>query len=252
MSDNAKKYSDVNYWNKRYESEDHFEWLGVGHEPLLDEMEHILSSFPRDTPVLILGCGNSRLSVDLLHRGFTDILSTDYSRICIQNQRAQFAHEPGLKWDVMDMTRIPLPDQSFSIVIEKATIDGFLAHEPSPWRVGVEAKELLDASLREISRILKPHGRFLSVTFRQPHFRLPLMARMDLKWNVSFHEVLSPNSFHFYIYQMTKDQPLDLSGLEHFLRLGDASQNDNDYQRVASSDSEDEDFVMSISSNILT
>lgn len=252
MSGDTKKYSDVNYWNKRYESEDHFEWLGLGHEPLLDEMEHMLSSFPRDTPILILGCGNSRLSADLLQRGFTDILSTDYSRICIQNQRAKYIHEPRLKWDIMDMTQIPLADQSFFIVIEKATLDGFLAHEPSPWRVSDETKKLLDTCLKEISRILKPQGLFLSITFRQPHFRLPILAQKDFVWNVCVNEVISPNSFHFYIYQMTKGQPLDLNGLEHFLKIGGESHNDNDYERVASSESEDEDFVMNISSNILT
>ena len=58
----------------------------------------------------------------------------------------------------------------------------------------------------QVSDRLKPDGKFISITFAQPHFRRPLYARSKYKWSV---EVKSFGiSFHFFYYVMTNGQSL--------------------------------------------
>ena len=57
------RYAEVSYWEERYATEDHYEWLGQGYQQALDLLASTLAD--RDARILILGCGNSHLSRDL-------------------------------------------------------------------------------------------------------------------------------------------------------------------------------------------
>lgn len=58
----------------------------------------------------------------------------------------------------------------------------------------------------QVSRILKKEGRFISITFSQPHFRKPFLAKSQYGWSVS--SCTFGDSFHFFFYVMKKGQQL--------------------------------------------
>lgn len=58
----------------------------------------------------------------------------------------------------------------------------------------------------QVSRVLKPGGRFISVTFAQPHFRKRLYARAEYGWSIKHHHY--GNSFHYFLYVLTKGEEL--------------------------------------------
>ncbi|XP_062337844.1 EEF1A lysine methyltransferase 4 [Osmerus eperlanus] len=65
-----------------------------------------------------------------------------------------------------------------------------------------------------VSRVLKPGGRFLSITFAQPHFRKRLYARRCFGWSVHHHTY--GEGFHYFLYVLTKGEELspEDAGLE--------------------------------------
>ena len=70
--------------------------------------------------------------------GFTNILSTDISEVCIERQKSAFPH---LEWQVADLRNMDcFQNESFDVVIEKATLDALLVKEKSPWHPSEEAK----------------------------------------------------------------------------------------------------------------
>ncbi len=58
-------------------------------------------------------------------------------------------------------------------------------------------------------RVLKNEGKFFSVTFSQPHFRLPHLAKTEFGWGVQSQVLNKKDSFHFYCFTMTKGNTLD-------------------------------------------
>ena len=70
----------------------------------------------------------------------------------------------------------------------------------------VPLKSLLICSLCQVSQILKDGGRFISVTFSQPHFRKPFLAKSIYDWSISLHTF--GDSIHYFFYVMEKGRPL--------------------------------------------
>ena len=114
----------------------------------------------------MVGCGNSQLSEQMFQDRYQN---TDISEVCIENQQKML---PYLTWKVADIKNLKdFEDGTFDIVIKKATLDALLVGEKSQWDPSEEAEEGIGNCLSEISRVLKPqNGRFLSITFAQPHF----------------------------------------------------------------------------------
>ena len=246
-------YSDPNYWETRYRDEESFEWLGVAKDAYLPALDRLLTDLGAKADrngdrgdgktVLILGCGNSELSADLHDLGFTSVLSTDISPACIAKMAERHRDKVGLEWKVMDILDLPLEAGSVDIVLEKATLDSFLAGEASPWNLSKEGRDMIEKSLTEISRVLRPSGAFVSLTFAQPHFRLPLYAKREYEWSVTMETLSSDTSFHFFLYTMVKGEELDLDKLNDLMQLkGPKLEYDSD----ASSEHETEDFLMDI------
>lgn len=57
-----------------------------------------------------------------------------------------------------------------------------------------------------MSRVLKPGGLFISVTFAQPHFRQLIYAKPKYEWD--FEVMTFGTSFHFFFYVMKKGEQL--------------------------------------------
>nr|ACO14842.1 Endothelin-converting enzyme 2 [Caligus clemensi] len=58
-------------------------------------------------------------------------------------------------------------------------------------------------------RVLKEGGVFLSITFSQPHFRVPLYTKEDYNWGLNYSKIQGDSSLDYYFYRMVKGQNLD-------------------------------------------
>lgn len=199
--DNSR-YSDVAYWDARYRQEATYDWL-VPYE----NYAYLLRKHVRQSDrILMLGCGNSPLSELLFRDGFRNVENIDYSAVVIDNMASHCDHCSQMKWHVMDATQLRFPDSSFDVVIEKATLDAMMVRERDPWNLSEATQLQVDLVLREVSRVLRDGGRFVSITFSQPHFRGPLYAKPDFRWSLETHEF--GEGFHYFYYLMTKGRTL--------------------------------------------
>ncbi|KAI1697684.1 endothelin-converting enzyme 2 [Ditylenchus destructor] len=68
-------YTDVNYWDKRFEDEKEYEWIAN-----FDQCSRLIVPYLKpDHRILHLGCGNSKLSFQLSQTGFPNVTNVDYS-----------------------------------------------------------------------------------------------------------------------------------------------------------------------------
>ncbi len=124
--------------------------------------------------------------------------------------------------DVRDMKGVD--DASVDVAFDKSTLDVMI--HGSPWSPPQDVRDNTSAYLREVchvfglaarlcsllliltalvkvQRVLKDNGRFLCVTFRQPHFIKPLLNPEGL-WNVEMQVLSDVGSFNYYSYVIRK------------------------------------------------
>ncbi|XP_078524130.1 EEF1A lysine methyltransferase 4 [Lissotriton helveticus] len=203
-------YSSVRFWDGRYGADGPpRDWFGG-----LSSFSGLLEAQLRtEDRLLVLGCGDSSLSYDLFQKGYTSITNIDYSPVCIEAMSRQHADCHGMAWTVMDARALAFPNESFDVVLEKGTLDAMMVEERDPWNVSPQTAELLDKVLKEVSRVLRPGGRFISITFAQPHFRKRHYAQPGYSWSISCSTYGS--DFHFFFYVMRKGE--ELSAEDHEL-----------------------------------
>ena len=73
---------------------------------------------------------------------------------------------------------------SFDVAFEKATLDSLVVDCKSPWDLKDPSYVVLLRALKEVKNVLRPGGVFISFTFTQPHFRVPLLASQGLGWSI--------------------------------------------------------------------
>uniref|UniRef100_A0A914VYF0 Methyltransferase type 11 domain-containing protein n=1 Tax=Plectus sambesii TaxID=2011161 RepID=A0A914VYF0_9BILA len=208
-----EKYRKQEYWDDRFSTEDAYEWLAG-----FDQIKELLCSWIKpDDKILHLGCGNSRLSFDLYDLGYKHVTNVDFAASLISRCKEQYgSSHPEVSWLCSDIRNMSaLDDGSFDVVIEKATLDSLLVAEKSPWNMSDAGRQDLTSTLGEIARLLRAGGRFVSVTFAQPHFRLPHYAVDDYGWSCETRTL--GTNFHFFAYCMVKGRPLDRTLVEPFL-----------------------------------
>lgn len=133
--------------------------------------------------------------------GFKDILNVDYSEKVIEKMKERTQDTfPTLKWLTMDFRDMKiLQDCTFNLVFDKGSLDALWSDGGSQWDPSETVLKDIHLSLDEVLRVLKPDGRFISITFGQPHFRLPHMERLG-KWNLISNQRLGL----YYIYTFKK------------------------------------------------
>ena len=72
----------------------------------------------------------------------------------------------------------------FDAIIDKATIDSILC--------GDESDINCEKALARISRVLKPGGVFICVSYGQPQHRDKLFKRTELGFDVTVHKIAKP------------------------------------------------------------
>ncbi|PWN32276.1 uncharacterized protein FA14DRAFT_162445 [Meira miltonrushii] len=124
------------YWDKRYASEapeEDFDWFKTYAElkPILDELVP-----DRNARILMLGCGNSTLTIDMVNDGYANITNLDYSDILIQKMKIR---HPEQDWRTMDVRELSEnADQlggaeSWDVILDKGTMDALMAERGSVW-----------------------------------------------------------------------------------------------------------------------
>ncbi|KAI3769810.1 hypothetical protein L6452_00923 [Arctium lappa] len=195
-------YLDPNYWNDRFTSEDHYEWLKD-----YSHFRHLIHQ--HITPissVLELGCGNSQLCDELYKEGITKLTCIDLSSVAVQKMQTRllFKGYKDIKVLEGDMLDLSFADESFDVVIEKGTMDVLFVDSGDPWNPRPEAVNRAMAMLQGVHRVLKPHGIFISIAFGQPHFRRPLFSAPEFTWSVEY--ATFGDGFHYFFYILRKGQ----------------------------------------------
>lgn len=94
-------------------------------------------------------------------------------------------NKPSLQWQQMNATGLDFPDETFDVVVAKATVDAILCGEGSSVNIAKVCAE--------VSRVLKPKGVFFIVSFGVPDNRLNYLTKDDLYgWTVATHTVAKP------------------------------------------------------------
>ena len=165
---------------------------------------------------------NAHAAADLCTlSGLRNVCSTDASPTVVQRMRELAASRgcSAVQWQVADMLSLPFPDDSFDVVIEKGSIDCFMARcrahaargcadaplqvdNKDPWNPLPEVKARVATVLSECHRVLSPTGALLSITFAAPHFRRPLLQAGRFSWRVQ-HDQFGAD-WHYYFYTARK------------------------------------------------
>lgn len=197
-------YCKQDYWNSRYVSEESYDWFAP-----YSRFKHLVCrDIQTSDSILMLGCGNSTLSEEMYHDGFRCITNIDFSPVVIDKMAIKHKKCSEMKWLVMDILDMKFPNEAFDVILEKGTIDALMVHEKDPWNVSEETIKKIDKILEQVSNILKPGGKFISITFAQPHFRRPLYAQSKYSWSVCLSSF--GDTFHFFYFVMEKGQSLSL------------------------------------------
>ena len=213
--------SKKSYWDDRFVTEESFEWFGE-----CSRLYPVFDLLFRSTPASILlhlGCGSSSLAEEIFSRSYCQsIINADYSFGILHKRRSRNSSDRSvIDWLTLDIRALPLRDDFADCVVEKGTLDVFfVGHEHHLWKPSDELKERIDVILMEISRCLRSDaGRFLSISFQQPHFRRPFLAKSKYRWSIEVHSVSDRHeSMEYFVYVMTKGQPM--SEEDHLLEQG--------------------------------
>lgn len=118
MESAAPRYEEQSFWNDRYRSSSKCEdWYASW-----NELKPVLSPVlrPEDLPCLLMvGCGNSKLSKALTNEGFF-VTNIDISEVVIEKVGGE---ERLQEYLVMDATEMPFKDRCFDVVMDKGTFD---------------------------------------------------------------------------------------------------------------------------------
>lgn len=127
-------------------------------------LERIRDEGIRDARVLDVGCGGGFLSNALARHGFA-VTGIDLSE---ESLKVAQGHDETktVSYQVADAYALPFPDESFDVV----TAMDFLEHVEEPEKV-----------IRELSRVLRPHGLFFFHTFNR-NFLSKLVIIKLVEW----------------------------------------------------------------------
>ncbi|MBN2379535.1 methyltransferase domain-containing protein [candidate division WOR-3 bacterium] len=150
----AKTWGKNEWWLKFFD--DNWKRLGFGSiepEQTGQETDFLTKALDlkQDERILDQACGIGRHSLELARRGFRRVTGLDFTQGYIKEAILKAEHED-LKVEFVhgDMKDLPFADSSFDAVYNFFTSFGYFADELDNERV-----------LKEVSRVLKPGGRFL-------------------------------------------------------------------------------------------
>ncbi|XP_015580121.1 EEF1A lysine methyltransferase 4 isoform X2 [Ricinus communis] len=179
---NTYNYGDALYWDARYVQEGgSFDW----YQRYSSLRPFVRRYIPLSSRVLMVGCGNALMSEDMVKDGYEDIMNIDISSVAIDMMRKKYEYFPQLKYmqlDVRDMSFFP--DESFNGVIDKGTLDSLMCGNDAP----ISAAQMLG----EVSRLLKPGGIYMLITYGDPTVRMLHLSRPVYNWKIVLYIIPRP------------------------------------------------------------
>ena len=127
-------------------------------------------------------------------------MNVDYSEKVIEMMRERTRDTfPTLQWITMDFRDMSqVKGSCLDLVLDKGSLDALWSDGGSQWDPSESVLSDINASLNEVLRLLKSKGKFISITFGQPHFRLPHMNR-PREWELTSTEQLG--LYFIYVFQ---------------------------------------------------
>lgn len=179
---NTYNYGDALYWDARYVQEaGSFDW----YQRYSALRPFVRKYLPNSSRVLMVGCGNAVMSEDMVKDGYEDIMNVDISSVAIEMMRRKYEHIPQLKYMQMDVRDMSFfPDESFDGVIDKGTLDSLMC--------GTEAPLSAVQMMGEVSRLLKPGGIYMLITYGDPTVRMPHLSRPAYNWEILLYIIPRP------------------------------------------------------------
>ena len=117
--------------------------------------------------------------------GYSDIVNIDISLIVVNQMKEQYK---GRYEDIinkqMDVREINYDDDTFHAVIDKGTFDSVCC--------GDAAEENAKLMLSEISRVLKPGGTYICVSYGMKELRMLAFDKQQYNWTVTHTMVPKP------------------------------------------------------------
>ncbi|GMJ12327.1 hypothetical protein like AT3G17365 [Hibiscus trionum] len=175
----SQAYGEPWYWDNRYAHEPApFDWYQK-YSALAPLIRFYVPHHHQR--VLVVGCGNSVFSEDMVNDWYEDVVNVDISTVVIEAMQAKYSNRQQLKYiklDVRDMS--PFQSGSFDAVIDKGTLDSILCGNNSRQN----AAQMLD----EVSRVLKDKGVYILITYGSPVYRLGLLKE-SCAWSIKLHVI---------------------------------------------------------------
>ena len=154
---NPQNYSKKEYWNERFnQTNANFDWYADW-----DQLsKYFIPILTPESKILMVGCGNSKLSEQMYLSNYKNIINIDISNIVIEKMKKQY---PEMKWQEMDATKMSFENNLFDCIIDKGTLDAIMCGEdPIP-----------PANLiKEMYRVTKKSGNFCIITHGEPETRI--------------------------------------------------------------------------------
>lgn len=146
------------------------------------------------------------LSEELYENQVKNITNIDISEVCVNHMKAKHEDKQEMQWQKMNVTSLEFADGTFDVVLDKGTMDSILCGEGST--------KHCSKMMSEISRVLKPGGTYVAISYGQPDYRLNYFDKPEYNWNilpaqsvpkptVTASEDQDPANVH-YLYIMTK------------------------------------------------
>lgn len=196
-------YSTKGYWDARYDQKgstvrndatEYYDWFQGSYQDFLELVLGIVSPFDL---ILNIGCGDSKLSSDLLAKVLNIFLfNVDYAESLI-NHMHQYTLKQDLQcWLPMDIRFLNLCNDSMDLVIDKGTMDALFSDGSSPWTPSVSVLDNVGMTVTGIWRVLRKGGTWICMSFGQPHFRKQYFETVN--WTEK--KVIPSNIYHVYLY----------------------------------------------------
>ncbi|KAF5362401.1 hypothetical protein D9756_002231 [Leucocoprinus leucothites] len=101
----------------REEDQSDFDWF-KSYKDLAELLHELIPE--EQSRILMLGCGNSKLSEDMWEDGYRNIVNTDYSGVLVEKMKQRHGQvRPEMEWHEMDVRDLKFGDGTFDVAIDK-------------------------------------------------------------------------------------------------------------------------------------
>ena len=153
----------------------------------------------RNDEILVVGCGSSTFSIGMYEKGFKNITNIDTCRQLILHLRIKHRTLMGMRYVCQDVRQLDIfPSETFKVIFDKGTLDCMFGASTALNEVRL--------MLGEVSRVLKPGGYFLMVSYAPSHARKGWLSDPAYSWTVdsSMLPANQEGDVPHYIYYMQK------------------------------------------------